>query len=111
MTDQPPTAPATPQPKSETPEQLQQKQLQAFLRAPVQRLYANGIGTATTAADVSVILLMHGAPTAIVSMSYTTAKSLVNDVGNAIKNFEDKTDEKIKGIKELQAKLTAKSSR
>jgi hypothetical protein len=105
MSDQPGSTSGASAPKPLTPDQQRQRQIQAFLRAPVPKIYANGIGTALTASDISIILLDNGNPSGIVSMSYTTAKSLAKDVQTAIENFEKKTGERVKDIKELSSKM------
>ena len=81
------------------------QQLQALLRAPVPRLYANGLGTATSAADIAVIFLTNDVPTAIINMSWTTAKSLVQDVSKMIDQFEKSSSQQVKDIATIAAEM------
>jgi hypothetical protein len=114
MSNQPPTGPANPaQPKTQqqlTPEQQAQRQIQAFMRAPVPRFYANGLGIGHTAADISVVFLGHGAPVAVATMSFPTAKSLVNDLSQAISKFEQETGEEVHDINEITKRLNTKKA-
>lgn len=88
-----------------TQQQMQVAQVQAMLRAPVPRIYANGLATVSTPSDVSLIFLQHGAPSGILSMSYATAKTLVKDLGNAIQTFETNSNQKVKDISDAAAEL------
>jgi hypothetical protein len=110
MSDQSASRATAPAPKPLTADEQQQLQLQALLHAPVPRIYANGIGTAPSSSDISVIFLDVGQPVVIVKLAYTTAKSLVMDIGAAIKHFEEKTGEKVKDIRELDAMMQSKKS-
>ena len=105
MSDQSTPTVATVAPNPLTPEQQRQRQMQAFLRAPVQKIYANGLGVNATATDISVVLLDNTNPVGILTLAYSTAKSLIIDVSTAIKTFEDRTGEKVKDINTLAAKL------
>ena len=69
------------------------------------RLYTNGIAVAQTASDVSLVLLTNENPTGVLSLSYTTAKTVVDELSKAIKNFEAGTDYKVKSIEELDKGL------
>jgi hypothetical protein len=91
-----------------TDEQQRTRQLQTFLGAPVPRIFANGIGTAISASDMSIVFLDNGNPAGIVRLSYSAAKSLMMDIGTSIEQFENKTGEKVRDLRELDAKLKAK---
>jgi hypothetical protein len=80
--------------------------LQAMLRTPMPRLYTNTIAIAQSASDLSLLLLNVNTPVGLVSMSYTTAKSLVADLGNSLKEYEDATKEKLKTTGEIAQALT-----
>ena len=89
------------QPTTPTPAQAQQQVVAAALRGGVPLIYANGFAIANTASDMSIILIANGNPAASVSMSYTSAKSLLFDLQNAINMFEQATGQNIKTINEL----------
>jgi hypothetical protein len=73
-------------------------QLQALLRAPAPRIYANGLGTLSGPTDVAIIFLNHDTPAAIVNMSYSTAKSLVKDLSGQISQYEKQTNQVVLDI-------------
>ncbi len=75
------------------------------MRAPFIKTYANGIGFAATATDVSVLLFDNEQFVGSVVLAYPTAKSLVVELTDLIKNFEEKTGEKVKEIRDLAQKL------
>ncbi|MCC0000119.1 MAG: hypothetical protein H6870_14300 [Methylobacteriaceae bacterium] len=108
MTDKSTTSNDAPDAGHASPSQTPQQTLQAVLRSPAPRFYANGIGMAITASDMKVIFLDNGAPMAFVSMSYNTAKSLALDLQSNIKKYEEKTGQKVIGINEAAAKLHEK---
>jgi hypothetical protein len=92
-----------------TPAQIQQLQQQqavaAALRGAVPRLYANGVGVAQSASDVSIVLISNLSAVGVVSMSYITAKTLVTDLNRAILNFEKVLNQKVKSIEEITPEL------
>jgi hypothetical protein len=88
-----------------TPEQ--QRQLaQTWLRAPVPRLYANGFALAQTGSDISVIMLLNGAPVAITSLSFISAKTLVIELGKAVETIESALQQQIPTIEQVTDKLS-----
>ena len=86
----------------------QAQQLQALLRAPVPRFYANGVALAGSASDVKIILLDAGSPVATVTLALPTARSLATDLMTALSRFEQMTGSQVAGIKELTEKLQQK---
>jgi hypothetical protein len=107
MSDQ--GAPVPPATTPLTPAQLKQQQtaqiMQAALRGGLPQFYANGFGIAQTATDVSLVLLTNGNPTGVLSISYTTAKTLLSDLDRALKNFERATNSSLKTAAELEPAL------
>ena len=98
MSDSGGSAPAGPQ----TADKQQQGQLvQAMLRSPLPRFYANGFAIAQTNADVSVVLLTNGQPVGVLSMSYISAKNIVIQLGKSVEDFETAIGHKIKTIEEI----------
>jgi hypothetical protein len=80
-------------------------QLHAMLRAPMPRLYANGFGIAQSASDISVIVLHNNAPTGMVSMSYISAKSLLEDLAKALQEIEKALEQTIPTINEVGERM------
>lgn len=85
----------------------QQRQLQALLRAPVPKIHANGFGFAANATDVTVLLFDAEQIVGSVTFAYPTAKTLVGELDEAIKNYETKTGEKVRDLKYLMGKMSA----
>lgn len=88
-----------------TPEQLQE-QARAWLHAPVTRFYTNGFAIAQSNSDVTLIMLLNGAPIAIANMSFISAKSLSDELGKTIKILEESIDQKIPNMNEMAEKLS-----
>jgi succinylglutamate desuccinylase len=85
----------------------EQVQAQSLLNAPVPRLYTNGFVVAQTNADLSLVLLLNGAPSALLSMSFVSAKSLIEELGKAMQFLEESIDQKIPTMNEVAARLSA----
>src|ERR1700693_6005534 len=99
MSDQPSSAPQRP---LLAPDQLQ---VQAWMNSPAVRIYTNGFGIAQTNADISVIMLLNGMPTAIANMSFISAKSLMEELQKAIKVLEDALGQPVPSMGDVAAKL------
>jgi len=78
----------------------------AHRSATLPRLYANGVISGQTASDVTLVLLMNGTPSGTLNMSYETAKSLVDDLTNIVKNFEKVTGQTVTTINENTTKMS-----
>ena len=61
----------------------------------IQQLYANGFIINLTAADISIVTLRDNVANATLALSFTTAKTLCEQLGNAIKKLEDLTHKEI----------------
>ena len=107
MTDLPPSSVPTQGIAKQAAPSDQQRQLQALLRAPVPKLHANGFGFAANATDVTVLLFDAEQIVGSVTFAYPTAKSLVAELDEAVKNFETKTGEKVRDLKYLMEKMSA----
>ena len=106
MTDQQSKPAAVPVSVPTSPDAVRQQQLmQMALRGPVPRHYANGISVAMTPSDLSIVLLTNGSPTGVLSMSYITAKNLIDELTAAVQNFEKATGYKIKSVTEIDQGL------
>lgn len=80
-------------------------QMQTMMRAAMPRLYANGFGLAQSASDISVVVLHNNVPTGMISMSYISAKSLLEDLGTALQGIEEALGQSIPTIGEVGEKL------
>lgn len=76
------------------PEGVESLLSEAFHAEDVPKIYANGFHLGHTNADVSIFLRQHGKVVAIVSMSFTLAKTLAQLVGNHILELENDLDHK-----------------
>jgi hypothetical protein len=64
----------------------------ALLDNSVPKIYANGFSLGMTNADAQLILMLFGRPIAVLSFSYTFAKTLSEKLKVLVKNWEDKTN-------------------
>jgi len=69
------------------------------------QIYANGFIINLTAADISIVLLRDNVANATVSMSFTTTKSLIGKLKEAIDKLEKATENKIMTIEVVQEGL------
>jgi hypothetical protein len=83
------------------PQTLPPAALQALNSGQVPKFYANGAAIASTATDLTMILMDGPVPVLAAALTYTTAKSLAHDLDRAIKNYEEKTGDKVRQISEL----------
>lgn len=81
------------------------EQIEALMRAPMPRIYANGFGIAQSASDLSVVLLHNNNPVAMVSMSFISAKSLLVDLGNALGDIESALKQPIPTIADVAGEM------
>jgi hypothetical protein len=79
----------------------------AFRNPMVPKLYGNLMVIGQSASDVSIIVATNGVPNAVVSMSYITAKSLIDDLSTAVEAVEKATGSAIPSIREITPKLQA----
>lgn len=81
--------------------------LQAAMGLPIQRLYANGyLHSIGAGGDVTTLFYFNGVPVGMVSLSLTTAKTLVAELGTTISQFEEHSKVKIPTIHELTKLMT-----
>jgi hypothetical protein len=86
-------------------EAAQEAQMNALMRAPMPRIYANGFGMAQSASDVTVVMLHNNNPTAMVSMSFISAKSLFVDLGKTLEGIEAVLKQPIPTINEIAEEM------
>jgi hypothetical protein len=87
-----------------TPEQPHVQAL-AWMNAPIPRMYANGFVIAQSNSDFSLVMMLNGAPTAVVNMSFTSAKTLGEELGKALNNLERGIEQKILSMDEVTTKM------
>lgn len=69
----------------------------------IQNLYFNGFELQSSLSDVGAFLLLDGQPVVRLSMSFTTAKTFAENLGSAIKLFEDATSHTIMTIENVKS--------
>ena len=70
-------------------------------------LYANGFVSNLGSSDISIILLVDASPSLKLNLSYTSAKTLANMLGEIIKTLEQATNKKIMDSQEVEKGLRA----
>ena len=75
------------------PPQLRQvpPQARALIDSSIQKIYANGFALGMTNADVQIVLNLFGRPEAVLSLSYTLAKTLSEKLKVLVGEWEQKT--------------------
>ena len=61
----------------------------------VPKVYANGFSLGLTNADVQIVLKLFGRPIAVLSISYTLAKTMADKFSQLVKDWEARTGEKL----------------
>ncbi len=62
-----------------------------LLDASVPKIYANGFSLGLTNADTQMVLMLFGRPIAVLSFSYTLAKTLSQKLATLVTEWEKKT--------------------
>jgi hypothetical protein len=78
------------------------------LASPLPRVYLNGFALAQSLADVTLLAQTNGNPSAVLNMSFTTAKSLAIELDKMIKNFEELTGHTLLTIEDIKHKIVVK---
>lgn len=73
--------------------------------------YANGFAVGVSLSDVSIVLMVDGQPLQKVHMSFTSAKSLANDLQNSIRALEELLRYEIKTMDEVNKAFESEGSR
>ncbi len=76
----------------------------------VPKLYVNGFIIFLGQADVGLILQTNAQETAVVNMSFTLAKTLVEKLGDTMRDFEEKTGTIIMTTDTVREKTTEGSN-
>jgi len=69
--------------------------MEAALGGEAARIYANGFTLGMTNADVFVVLQQFGRPIAVLSLSYTLAKTLSHKLSELVSDWEGKTKKEL----------------
>lgn len=92
-------------PLSQELRQQQEQMIRAGLEGPFPKFYANSVGIAHSASDVSLVLFVNSHPVCSIQMSYISAKSLLVDLRQAVDLIESATGQTIKTISEISNDL------
>src|ERR1700733_11388574 len=57
----------------------------------IPKIYANGFSLGLTNADTQLVLMLFGKPIAVLSLSYTLAKTMADRLSGLVKTWEEKT--------------------
>lgn len=63
----------------------------ALLDSSVPKIYANGFSIGLTNADTQIVLMLFGRPIAVLSLSYTLAKTLSGKLSYLVSEWEKRT--------------------
>ena len=77
---------------------------QAISSTEVPKIYSNGFIVFRSNSDTGIVLQHNGQPAGVVSMSFTTAKSLMIKLGDVIREFEELVETEILTIDEINRK-------
>ena len=72
--------------------------------------YFNGFELGASLSDFSLMLMVDGQPQSRLSLSFTTAKSLVAQLSEAVEYFEKATDQKLLTMSDVEAAFKQASS-
>ena len=72
------------------------------------KLYANNFATGYSAADIYIIGQVNGAPTFVLNLSFTSAKSLSKMLADTVENFEKTAEFEIHPVEEIAEKFKEK---
>ena len=78
-----------------------QQLLMSALGLPIARIYVNGFTIAQSYSDVALVAQTNGSPSAIINMSFTTAKSLAVELTQLVQRFETMTKHEIMTISDV----------
>lgn len=84
---------------------IQKMVKEAMASEQILNLYANGFICSNTNADVIIILKNNDKAISVINLSYTTAKTLSEKLGQVIREFEKITGNSIMTINSIDDKL------
>ncbi|MBC6441367.1 MAG: hypothetical protein GDA49_13385 [Rhodospirillales bacterium] len=80
---------------------------QAVQMLAIPTFYFNGIEIGSSLSDISVLLMTDGQPLAKLHMSFTTAKTMAENLGAGMAEFEKVTGHSIMTMGEVETRLKA----
>jgi hypothetical protein len=80
----------------------EQSMIEIIQSSELNSIYFNEFGIGVSKNDILILLKRNGKPEAVLNASHITAKALVNSLDQALKNFEDDTNQKILTSDELE---------
>ena len=80
----------------------EQSMIEIIESGELNSIYFNAFGIGVSKNDILILLKRNGKPEAVLNASHITAKALVNSLDQALKKFEDDTNQKILTSDELE---------
>jgi hypothetical protein len=74
----------------------------------VPKIYINGFSVGMSLSDIYIYTEIAGSPSAMLLMSFTTAKTLAQHLGQVVADFEEMTGQKLLSMDDIQSALKAK---
>jgi hypothetical protein len=87
------------------PKELQTVLDKALNDDNVPKVYANGYVTATGHGDITLLFQRNGKPVSVLNLSFSVAKTLALSLGETIKDLENKTENNIMTVFDIQKAL------
>ncbi|MFM7405249.1 MAG: hypothetical protein ACKO3K_00895 [Cuspidothrix sp.] len=89
----------------------EQSMIEIIKASELNSIYFNEFGIGVSKNDILILLRRNGKPEAVLNASHITAKSLVNSLDEAIRRFEDKTNQKIPTSSEIEKLIEEEDER
>ena len=80
----------------------EQSMIEIIESGELNSIYFNAFGIGVSKNDILILLKRNGKAEAVLNASHITAKSLVSSVDEALRGFEDKTNQKIPTSDEIE---------
>ena len=96
---------------AEVNQELEKKLNEALKDPEVQRIYANGFVNALGVGDVMILLQNSKKPIAVLSLSYTVAKTLSIKLGALISQLENSTGNTIMTTDDIEKSLSKRGNK
>jgi hypothetical protein len=80
----------------------EQSMIEIIESGELNSIYFNAFGIGVSKNDILILLKRNGKPEAVLNASHITAKSLVSSLDEALRGFEDKTNQKIPTSDEIE---------
>lgn len=80
----------------------QHREVQAPEGQPVAFLYFNGFDLSTSLSDMGLMLMVDGRPQVRLAMSFTTAKTLAQNLMEAVQAFERLTEHELMNMDDVR---------